>query len=194
MKISYIAIGALFLFSMLNGLAQEKVAIEGNSLVAAVQLFPDQEPNGYRGKALKVFFKEPLKQGRKLRYTMHFTSKSGHVFEHAGSFHTSYTSDEPKDFQLVNLYLSIGRHDPPEKRVKLKSEIVPGNIKEMKLVVKETKTGLLSSKTTTIVSHTFQNLYSNPNKANKSCHPNPTALVGNWLTGRGNVVEIVKVR
>ena len=29
---------------------------------------------------------------------------------------------------------------------------------------------------------------------NKPCHPNPTALVGNWLTGRGNVVELVKVR
>ena len=30
--------------------------------------------------------------------------------------------------------------------------------------------------------------------SNKSCHPNPTALVGNWLTGRGNVVEVMKVR
>ena len=29
---------------------------------------------------------------------------------------------------------------------------------------------------------------------NKTCHPNPTALVGNWLTDRGNVIEVVKVR
>ena len=30
--------------------------------------------------------------------------------------------------------------------------------------------------------------------SNKACHPNPTALVGNSLTGRGNVIEVVKVR
>ena len=29
---------------------------------------------------------------------------------------------------------------------------------------------------------------------NKSCHPNPTALVGNSLTDKGDVVELVKVR
>ena len=29
---------------------------------------------------------------------------------------------------------------------------------------------------------------------NKTCHPNPTALVGNWLTDRWNVIEVVKVR
>ena len=32
------------------------------------------------------------------------------------------------------------------------------------------------------------------NLQNNPCHPNPTALVGNWLTGRGNVIEVVKVR
>ena len=31
-------------------------------------------------------------------------------------------------------------------------------------------------------------------RQNKSCHPNPTALVGNWLTGGGEVIEVVKVR
>ena len=31
-------------------------------------------------------------------------------------------------------------------------------------------------------------------RANKPCHPNPTALVGNWLTGRGEVIEVMKVR
>ena len=31
-------------------------------------------------------------------------------------------------------------------------------------------------------------------KANKPCHPNPIALVGNLLTGRGKVVEVVKAR
>ena len=31
-------------------------------------------------------------------------------------------------------------------------------------------------------------------RANKTCHPNPTALVGNWLTRKGNVIEVVKVR
>jgi len=30
--------------------------------------------------------------------------------------------------------------------------------------------------------------------ANKPCRPNPTALVGNLLTGIGSVVEVVKVR
>ena len=30
--------------------------------------------------------------------------------------------------------------------------------------------------------------------SNKPCHPNPTALVGNLLTGKGNVIELVKVR
>ena len=30
--------------------------------------------------------------------------------------------------------------------------------------------------------------------ANKSCHPNPAALEGDSLTGKGNVVEVVKVR
>ena len=30
--------------------------------------------------------------------------------------------------------------------------------------------------------------------ANKPCHPNPTALVGNLLTGGGNVIEVVKAR
>ena len=30
--------------------------------------------------------------------------------------------------------------------------------------------------------------------SNKTCHPNPTALVGNLLIGRGNVVEVVEVR
>ena len=29
---------------------------------------------------------------------------------------------------------------------------------------------------------------------NKLCHPNPTALVGNWLTDKGKVVEVVKAR
>ena len=31
-------------------------------------------------------------------------------------------------------------------------------------------------------------------KSNKACHPSPTALVGDWLTGKGNVIEEVKVR
>ena len=31
-------------------------------------------------------------------------------------------------------------------------------------------------------------------RANKTCHPNPTALEGNLLTDRGNVVELVKAR
>ena len=30
--------------------------------------------------------------------------------------------------------------------------------------------------------------------SNKPCHPNPTALVGNLLTGEGNVVEVVETR
>ena len=30
--------------------------------------------------------------------------------------------------------------------------------------------------------------------SNKTCHPNPTALVGNSLTGAWNVIEVVKVR
>ena len=29
---------------------------------------------------------------------------------------------------------------------------------------------------------------------NKACHPNPTALVGNSLTGNLRVIEVVKVR
>ena len=32
------------------------------------------------------------------------------------------------------------------------------------------------------------------NGANNQCHPNSIALVGNLLTGKGNVVEVVKVR
>ena len=28
--------------------------------------------------------------------------------------------------------------------------------------------------------------------SNKPCHPNPTALVGDWLTREGNVIELVK--
>ena len=32
------------------------------------------------------------------------------------------------------------------------------------------------------------------NPSYEACHPNPTALVGNWLTDRGNVIEVVKVR
>ena len=31
-------------------------------------------------------------------------------------------------------------------------------------------------------------------KANNACHPNPTALVGNSLTGNLSVIEVVKVR
>ena len=31
-------------------------------------------------------------------------------------------------------------------------------------------------------------------KSNKACHPNPPALEGDWLTGKGNVIEVVKVR
>ena len=34
----------------------------------------------------------------------------------------------------------------------------------------------------------------NQDLQNNPCHPNPTALVGNWLTDRGNVIEVVKVR
>ena len=30
--------------------------------------------------------------------------------------------------------------------------------------------------------------------SNKPCHPNPTALVGNSLTGNLGVIEVVKVR
>ena len=30
--------------------------------------------------------------------------------------------------------------------------------------------------------------------SNNTCHPNPTAMVGNRLTGGGNVIEVVKVR
>ena len=30
--------------------------------------------------------------------------------------------------------------------------------------------------------------------SNNPCHPNPTALVGNSLTGGGKVVEVVKAR
>ena len=37
-------------------------------------------------------------------------------------------------------------------------------------------------------------LSSNQNRQNNTCHPNPTALVGNWLTGRGSVIEVVKAR
>ena len=29
-------------------------------------------------------------------------------------------------------------------------------------------------------------------RQNKTCHPNPTALVGDWLTDRGDVIEVVK--
>ena len=32
------------------------------------------------------------------------------------------------------------------------------------------------------------------NTAEQAGHPNPTALVGNWLTGRRKVVEVVKMR
>ena len=38
------------------------------------------------------------------------------------------------------------------------------------------------------------NLTEEINPSYETCHPNPTALVGNLLTGRGNVVEVVKVR
>ena len=37
-------------------------------------------------------------------------------------------------------------------------------------------------------------LSSNQNRQNKPCHPNPTALVGNSLTGNLGVIEVVKVR
>ena len=30
--------------------------------------------------------------------------------------------------------------------------------------------------------------------SNNPCHPNPTALVGNWLTDRGNVIKLVEAR
>ena len=30
--------------------------------------------------------------------------------------------------------------------------------------------------------------------SNKACHPNPTALVGNKLTGAGNVVKVGEMR
>ena len=138
--------------------AQGEVLLKDNSLVTGVQLFPDGEPDGYRGKALKVNFTAPLERNRKLAYTMTFTSKSGHVYKHQGSFHTSFSSSKPKSFQLVNLYLSVGRYDPPEKRAKLKSEIVPGNIKTMKMVVVETVNGIFSTKKETLVDHTFKNL------------------------------------
>ena len=30
--------------------------------------------------------------------------------------------------------------------------------------------------------------------SNKPCHPNPTALVGNLLTGERKVIDVVRVR
>ena len=40
----------------------------------------------------------------------------------------------------------------------------------------------------------LQESFSRPRMANKLCHPNPTALVGNSLTGNLGVIEVVKVR
>ena len=52
---------------------------------------------------------------------------------------------------------------------------------------------LLVLTTSTLLENRFQRL-EKPELSNKSCHPNTTALVGNWLTGMGKVVEVVKVR
>ena len=41
----------------------------------------------------------------------------------------------------------------------------------------------------------FENTsWRNVAEPNNPCHPNPTALVGDWLTREGNVIELVKVR
>ncbi|MGV6830893.1 MAG: hypothetical protein ACWA5P_04910 [bacterium] len=127
-------------------------------VIERVQIYKDGEPNDYRGKAMEITLNTVLEENSKVDFEVEIKTKSGFNHKWKGFLTTRNTYDQPSKIWLRNIYLSLSRHATTEKRKRLETEVVPGNIQSLYIKIIEERLGFFSSENEVIGKHTFYDL------------------------------------
>lgn len=134
----------------LSGCEKEPVEI------VSVQLLTDVDRgSGNFSRVLEICFDHPVAIKSPYYHTMYLVSNDGYELK-GGSWIRHMASDPKNPCQLRNLYLYLGKDDPPGSRQMIDEYVRPGNIRELKieLFAEEPK----SSRDQPMASKTYRNL------------------------------------
>jgi hypothetical protein len=126
--------------------------------ITSVKLYPDREPGGFRGKALELVLDTTLKDNSDVDYLIDIETHSGFSISGTGFLTSRSTYDNPTKRWLKNIYLWVRRHDPPELRARIRDEVVPSNIKRLRIQLIEDQSGLFSTSEVVVTDQIFENL------------------------------------
>lgn len=111
--------------------------------IVSVQLLTDMDRgSGNFTRVLEICFDHPVAIKSPYYHTMHLITNEGYELQ-GGSWIRHMASDPKNNCQLRNLYLYLGKEDPPGSRQLIDEYVRPGNIKQIKLELfaEEPKTG-----------------------------------------------------
>jgi len=115
------------------------------SLIKSVRLYPDGEPDGFRGKALELVFERTLIVDSVVRYHIDVETKSGFSFDGSGWLTNNQAWEQPEDTWLINLYLFSTDDNFESLHDEFENYVVPGNIKTIRIKIVERIRGWGSS-------------------------------------------------
>lgn len=120
--------------------------------IVSAQLLTDVDRgSGNFSRVLEICLDHPVAIKSPYYHTMHMVTQDGYDLK-GGSWLRHTASDPKNNCQLRNVYLYLGKDDPPGSRQLIDQFVRPGNIKELKLELfaEEPQTGRelpMSSKT-----------------------------------------------
>lgn len=119
---------AKFLFLVVVSLGLAACSKEPVKITSVEILSDVDRGSGNFNRVLKICFDKPLKSD--YYHTVHFVSKEDYKLS-GGSLLKPLASDPKNKCHLKNIYLYLGRNDPPGSRKLIDEYINAGNIKDL---------------------------------------------------------------
>jgi len=135
----YQQVKSITLIVLLTFIVLPQTSISADSktgVIESAKLYPDREPDGFKGKALEIVLIELVDGKRDIDFVVDIKTKTGFAFTWR-SFLT-LSPDKPKKKWLKNLHNKHGRGTTDEDRAGLRNEVVPGNIERLQIKIIET--------------------------------------------------------
>ena len=167
MAIKKYFVTALFVSTLIAALTScdtEFNSIDDKELPAQVDIIEaklnaDGEPDGFRGKAIEFVLDRVLEENSEVSYEIEIETNSGFLISGDGFLTTPRSLDQPTERWLINVYLWVPRGDPLRIWNKVEEEVIPGNIKQLKIRLTEKQIGFSKPTTFTVIADkVFNNL------------------------------------
>ncbi len=126
------------LFSAISGCDGDLIDVPPKKQIEiiSVEILEKGEPDGFRGKAVRITTREKLER-RTVTYKIKIFTNNG--FEVNGNGHLSSMSSphEPTDTVLENMYLWVPRNDKDDLWRVITEEVKPNNVKSLQISIFE---------------------------------------------------------